>query len=68
MTRFWNNLHHVTLKVESLESQIMLKVLGRKPKGQDRIAKIGYGHLWLREENLSFNNNTSFNIICFEKQ
>ena len=28
-----------------------------KPKGLKRIAKIGYGHLCLREENLSFINN-----------
>jgi hypothetical protein len=26
MTRFWNNLHQVTLKGEKLESQITLKV------------------------------------------
>jgi hypothetical protein len=25
-----------------------------KPKGINRIAKIGYGHLYLREEDLSF--------------
>jgi hypothetical protein len=28
-----------------------------KPKSLNRIAKIGQGHLYLREENLSFINN-----------
>jgi hypothetical protein len=28
-----------------------------KPKGLYRIAKIGYNHLCLREENLSFDKN-----------
>jgi len=28
-----------------------------KLKGLNRIAKMGYDHLWLREENLSFINN-----------
>ena len=46
-----------TLNVERLESQIILKVLGSKPKGLIPILKIGYGHLCLREENLRFNNN-----------
>jgi hypothetical protein len=37
-----------------LESQIILKGLGAiKPKGLNRIARIGYGHLCMREENLS---------------
>jgi hypothetical protein len=32
-------------------------ILGaRKPKGLNRITKIGYGYLCLREENLSFND------------
>jgi hypothetical protein len=32
-----------------LESQIIFKVLGAiKPKGLNRVAKIGYGHLCLR--------------------
>jgi hypothetical protein len=31
------------------------KVLGAiKPKVLNRMAKLNYGHLWLREENLSF--------------
>jgi hypothetical protein len=29
----------------------------RKPKGLNRITKIGYGHLFLREENLIFIDN-----------
>jgi hypothetical protein len=34
------------------------EVLGAiKPKGLNRIAKIGYGHLCLKQENLSFINN-----------
>jgi len=37
-----------TLKIERLESQ---------PKGLNRIDKVGYDHLLLREENLSFINN-----------
>jgi len=28
-----------------------------KPKVLNKMAKIGYGHLCLREENLSFDNN-----------
>jgi hypothetical protein len=33
-----------------------------KQKGLNRIAKIGYGHLWLREENLSFDNHIIFKV------
>jgi len=40
-----------------------LKVLGAiKPKGLHRIAKIGYSHLCLREENLSFINNVCLDL------
>jgi len=40
MTRFWNNLHQVTLKGEKLESQITLKVWGAiKPKGVSKQTK-----------------------------
>jgi hypothetical protein len=40
----------------------MFKKLGAiKLKGPNRIAKISHGHLYLREENLSFNNNCSNN-------
>jgi hypothetical protein len=47
-----------TIAVERMESQIIKKVLGAsKPKGLNRIAKMGLSHLCLREENLSFNNN-----------
>jgi hypothetical protein len=36
----------------------MVKSLGAiKLHGLNMIAKIGKGHLYLREENLSFNNN-----------
>jgi hypothetical protein len=49
----------VTLKVKIFESQIILKSLGAtKPKGINRVATIGKGHLFLREENLSFNGAT----------
>jgi hypothetical protein len=34
-----------------------------KPKGLNRIDKIGYGHLCLREENLPFNNNKIISYI-----
>jgi hypothetical protein len=27
------------------------------------IGKLGYGHIWLREENLSFNNNYMYTCI-----
>jgi hypothetical protein len=48
-TRFCNNLHQVTLKVERLESQINIKCLGAiKPKS----TKVTY--IGLREENVSF--------------
>jgi hypothetical protein len=31
----------------------MTNILGAiKPKGLNRIAKLDYGHLWMREENL----------------
>jgi hypothetical protein len=47
-----------TFKVKILESQIILKSLNtRKPKDLKRIAKIGYGHIYLREEHLSYSNN-----------
>jgi len=35
-----------------------LYVFGRKnTKGLNKVAKIGYGHLSLREENFTFNDN-----------
>jgi hypothetical protein len=38
------------LKAKIFESQIIFKSLGaRKPKGLNRISKIGYGHIFLRE-------------------
>jgi hypothetical protein len=37
-----------------------------KPKGINRIAKIGYGHLCLREENLSFDKITLFKNCKFQ--
>lgn len=42
ITRFWNNLHHVTLKVKLFGNEIVLKSMGtRKPKGIKRTAKLG---------------------------
>jgi hypothetical protein len=42
-----------TPRVKRLEDQTIIKSLGAiKPKGLNRISKIGYGHLCLREENL----------------
>jgi len=41
-----------------LESQIILKYLGNiKYDSLNRIDTIGKGHLFMREENLSFDNN-----------
>ena len=55
--RFWNNLHHY-VQSRKLGTANNLKGFGSsKPKGLNRIAKIGYGHLCLREENIRFNNN-----------
>jgi hypothetical protein len=46
------------LNVERLENLISYMCLGGiKPKGPNSVVKVGYGHLFLREENLSFNNN-----------
>jgi hypothetical protein len=43
-----------------LESEIISKYLGaRKTKGLNRIVKIGYCCLCLREENLGFDNNST---------
>jgi hypothetical protein len=45
-----------TLKFERFENQIILNVLEEsKPKGLNRIAKIDYGHLYMREENINLN-------------
>jgi hypothetical protein len=56
-THFWNNLHQVHSKSKDWKAKY-LKVLGAiKPKGLNRLAKISYGHLYLREENVSFINN-----------
>jgi hypothetical protein len=60
-TRSWNNLHQVRSKSKDWKVKyFFLEAI--KPKGLNRIAKIGYGHLCLREENLPFNNN---NIISY---
>jgi hypothetical protein len=46
------------LKVKRLENQIMFGA--SKLKGINRMAKIIYGHLCLREEYLCFNNNNNY--------
>ena len=57
-TRFWYNLHQVDAQNQKIGKPNNLKVLGaRHPKDLNRIAKIGYGHLCMREKNLSFDNN-----------
>jgi hypothetical protein len=53
------SLHdRLTLKVKRLENQI-LKMSGIKKKSKDlkKVVNVDKGHLCLREENLSFNNN-----------
>jgi hypothetical protein len=56
MVSFWNNLHQVGSKSKDWKVN-KLKIFGaRKPKDLNRIAKFRYGHLYQREENLSFNN------------
>ena len=63
MARFGDNFHQVRSKL--IGKQNNLKSLGtRKPKAINRTVNIGEGHLCLREENLSFNNN--YNIYGLE--
>jgi hypothetical protein len=58
ITCLWNNHSSDILKAKIFESQTIKKSLrARTPKGLKRIAKVSLGHLFLREENLSFNNN-----------
>jgi hypothetical protein len=46
------------LKVKRLKSQIIqMSMRRRKPEGLNRMAIIGYGHLSLRDEDLTFNYN-----------
>ena len=55
------------LKIERLESQIILKYLRAiKPKDLNVIAKIVYGHLCLREDNLCFDKNYIFRNCKFQ--
>ena len=47
-TRFWNNLHQVHTILKYWKAQEFKKCFGViKPKGLNRIAKIGNGHLCL---------------------
>jgi hypothetical protein len=48
------------LKIERWEIQTTKDLEAIKPKGLNSIAKIGYGHLCQRGENLSFNENPNF--------
>jgi hypothetical protein len=46
------------LKAKLCKAQIIYKSLGvLKPKDLNRIAKIDFGHIYLREEYFSFYNN-----------
>ena len=57
MMHFWNNLHQICSKSKDRKVK-SIKVLGAmKPKDVIRIAKIDHGHLCMREEELSLNNN-----------
>jgi hypothetical protein len=50
--RFWNNPHQIRSKSKDWKAT-QLKVVGAtKPKGLNRIARIGYDLICLREENL----------------
>ena len=49
MTRVWDKFHQV-VSSEKIEKPNNLKVLGEKPNDQNRITKIDYGHLCMREE------------------
>jgi len=40
----------------------------RKPKGLNRITKIGYGYLYLREENLSFNKKIDYGYLYLREE
>ena len=59
--RSTNHIHKTKDRITSIrysQSQIFYKYLGaRKPKSLNRIAKIAYVLLCLREVNFSFNNN-----------
>jgi pentose-5-phosphate-3-epimerase len=50
---FWNKFPQVRKKIERLQSQIIVKVLGAiKQKDLNRIAKVGYGYLFLGRRTL----------------
>jgi hypothetical protein len=54
-TRLWNDTHKVRTR-RKIGKPTKLTEFGRnKSKGINRIVIIGYGHLYLVEENLSFN-------------
>lgn len=56
---------HSILFSKGWKAKIIIKKVGAsKPKGLNRMAKIGKGHLYQKEENLSFNNNDI--IISFQ--
>ena len=60
---FWNSLHQERSK-SRLEGQIIQMSLGeRKPKGPNKIAKFSYGHLWPREENLTWALKTRSSLV-----
>ena len=53
-TTFWNNLHHVHSKLEDWSQAIQMRSGAINPEGLKRKAKIGYGHLCMREEKFIF--------------
>jgi hypothetical protein len=61
--RFWNNIHRVLSKSKDWKVKSQ-----RKPKGLNRIVKIGYIHLFLREEYLCFNNYITYGLIISAKR
>ena len=52
---FWNNLHQVRSQSKDWKAKQFRSVVGViKLKGLNRIAQISYGHQYLKEEDLSF--------------
>ena len=62
-TRFWNNLHHVRSKSRDWKAKYFIVLGAIKPKGLNRMVKIGEGHPCLSEEKLSFINNYGYIIL-----
>jgi hypothetical protein len=52
LTRFWNNHHQICSKLKDLKAIIFKSLRASKPKGLNRIAKIGHGNLLPEGEEL----------------